>query len=333
VPQSGVPVNDGPVAPQEDTVPAVPSPELELEAPVVLPELDSAPIEPRQGGAAPVSRERTRHHDEKPYESVFHIEVEKITSNPQQPRRMFDEVGIKELAASIHEFGLLQPIVVSKIEREVPTGTEVTYQLVAGERRLLAARLLGLERIPAIIRNVNLERERLELAVIENIQREDLNPIETARAFARLQDEFRLTQREIAARLGKSREVIANSVRLLDLPTPIQEALEQGKISESHGRLLLTIDDPAIQTKLFDDLLANRMTTRDLRTRVDALKRSKKEPAEELPPELKMFREKLSAELGAPVSIHRSGETGKITITYYSDEELKSIVNRLAHGE
>jgi ParB/RepB/Spo0J family partition protein len=157
-------------------------------------------------------------HSEKPYEAVFHIEVEKIKPNPQQPRRDFNQDAIKELAASIREFGILQPLVVTKVVKEVPTGTDVEYYLIAGERRLRAAKYLGLERVPAVIKNVDLEKERLELAIIENLQRENLNPVEMGRAFARLQDEFRLTQREIAARLGKSREAVANTMRLLDLP-------------------------------------------------------------------------------------------------------------------
>ena len=263
-------------------------------------------------------------------EAIFQIETEKIHPNPDQPRRVFDEEQIRELAASIREFGLLQPIVVSKIEREVPTGTEVEYELISGERRLLAAKMLGLERIPAIVRNLSYDRERLELAVIENLQRENLNPIEMARAFARLQDEFRLTQREIASRLGKSREAIANTVRLLDLPPEIQESLQAGEISESHGRLLLTIDDPALQKRLFRDLLDNRLTTRELKNRA-----AKAQPEHAgrvtggVSPELKSLEERLSSELGAPVSIKQHGESGRITINFYSPEELRGILERL----
>lgn len=264
-------------------------------------------------------------------EAIFHIEVEKIKPNPDQPRREFSEEGIRELSVSIREFGLLQPIVVRKIEREVPTGTEVEYELISGERRLLAAKMLGMELIPAIIRKVEAGRERLEMAIIENLQRENLNPVEVARALSRLQDEFRMTQREIAARLGKSREAIANTIRLLDLPPYIREALEKNKITESHGRLLLTITEPALQEKLFRDLLERHLTTRELKSRVRMVKPSPKEEKETaLPPELKMLQEKLSSELGAPVQIHRHGDSGRITISFYSEEELKNIVDRLA---
>jgi ParB family chromosome partitioning protein len=334
---SNAPVSGDPtVLPAAEPMAELPAPPTTGQAEpsaAALPSGDAREPAPWPGAPAAGSRAAEKPRAPKQYDAVFHIEVEKIKPNPQQPRRNFDEAGLKELAASIREFGLLQPIVVTKIEREVPTGTEVEYQLVVGERRWLAAKLLGLERIPAIVRNVDLERERLELAVIENIQREDLNPIETARAFARLQDEFRLTQREIAARIGKSRETVANSVRLLSLPREIQEALEQGKVSESHGRLLLTIDDPALQLSLFHDLLANRLTTRDLKNRVEAARPKREQPpAPELSPELKMLQERLASQLGAPVTIHQGVGGGKVTITFYSEEELRNIADRLAGG-
>jgi len=267
-------------------------------------------------------------------QAVFHIEVSKIKPNPQQPRRDFNEESIKELAASIRQFGIIQPLVVTKIEKEVPTGTEVEYQIIAGERRWLAAKYLGLETVPAIVKVVDVERERLELAVIENIQRENLNPIETARAFARLQDEFNLTQREIAARLGKSREAVANALRLLDLPKQIQDAIAEGKISESHGRLLLTIEDPGMQQKLFEDLLKSNLTTRELKHKINTVKISKikdepKEKTQNFDPELKIIEEKLRLTFGTPVKISRDGQSGKIIIEFYSDEELKNIISKL----
>jgi ParB family chromosome partitioning protein len=267
-------------------------------------------------------------------DAVFQIEVEKITANPDQPRRNFDETALKELAASIREFGLLQPVVVAKVEREVPNGTAIEYQLISGERRLMAAKMLGMERVPAIIRNLTYNRESLELAVIENIQRENLNPIELARAYARLQDEFRLTQREVASRLGKSREVVANTVRLLDLPPNVQEAIQENQVSESHGRLLLTIDDPGLQQKLFKDLLENRLTTRELSSKARAGRPKKEALAhvdsdEGLSPDMRFLQERLSAELGAPVKIQQNGNSGKITINFYSEEELQQILNKL----
>jgi ParB family chromosome partitioning protein len=270
-------------------------------------------------------------------ERVFHIEVEKITSNPGQPRRNFNQDALRDLANSIREFGFLQPLVVSKIEKETHGGIAVEYQLIAGERRLMAAKLLGLRVVPAIVRNVNLEREKVELAVIENIQRENLSPIETARAFQRLQEEFRMTQREIASKLGKSREAIANTVRLLDLPSYLQEALEKGELSESHARFLLAIDDQNAQRRLFEDIVSQKLTTRDVKMRVEQMgggaggARRGRPPKSDtrLAPELKAMQESLAMELGAPVEIQKNANNGRITIIFYSEEELENILRRL----
>ena len=279
-------------------------------------------------------------NDDLAQESIFHIEVEKITANPDQPRRHFDQDALHELASSIREFGFLQPLVVSKIEKETPTGIAVTYQIIAGERRFMAAKLLGLPRVPAIIRNINLEREKLELGVIENIQRENLNPIEMARAFQRLQEEFRMTQREIAAKLGKSREVVANAVRLLDLPEYIQRAVEEGGLSESNARLLIAVEDPSAQKTLLEDIVQNKLTTRDVRERVQRVVASAGSPAGHrrgrpplqevhLAPEVKTLQDELSTSLGAPVEISKNANNGKITITFFSEEELENILRKL----
>jgi ParB family chromosome partitioning protein len=276
-----------------------------------------------------------------PQDYIFHIEVEKIRPNPNQPRRGFNEDAIREMANSIREFGILQPIVVSKVGKETPTGIDVEYQLIAGERRLRAAKLLGLRVIPAIIRNVDLEREKLELAVIENLQRENLNPVEMARAFQRLQEEFRMTQREIAAKLGKSRETVANTVRLLDLPEYIQDALQKGNLSESHARLLLAVENPAAQRQLFDDIVEHGLTTRDVQERVKRFgggtghrgRPSLAEMEANLPPEMRILQDELSSSLGAPVQIQKGAGSGKITISFYSQEELENILRKLGKEE
>jgi ParB family chromosome partitioning protein len=277
-----------------------------------------------------------------PQDYVFHIEVEKIHPNPSQPRRGFNEDAIREMANSVREFGFLQPLVVSKIERETPTGVGVEYQLIAGERRLRAAKLLGLRVVPVIIRNVDLEREKLELAVIENLQREDLNPVEMARAFQRLQEEFRMTQREIAAKLGKSRETVANTVRLLDLPEYIQDALQKGSLSESHARLLLAVQNPAAQKQLFDDIAEHGLTVRDAKERVQRFggggtghrgRPSLAEMEANLPPEMRALQDELSSSLGAPVQIQKGAGSGKIMISFYSQEELENILRRLGKEE
>ncbi|MFA5173367.1 MAG: ParB/RepB/Spo0J family partition protein [Candidatus Paceibacterota bacterium] len=263
---------------------------------------------------------------------IFHIEVEKIKPNPYQPRRFFDEEALKELASSIREFGVLQPLVVTKNIKDTPTGAEVEYELIAGERRLMASKLAGLERVPVIVKNSTPKKEKLELAIIENLQREDLNPIESARAFAKLQDEYGMTQREIASRLGKSREVVANSMRLLSLPSYIQQAVEEGKIGESQARLLLSVSNLDNQQKIFEDLLKNNLSVRELKnrivstnTRLNAINRFAS-----IDPEIKYLEETLSELLGTKVKVDKNGETGKITISFSSAEELKSIINRVS---
>ena len=198
-------------------------------------------------------------------DSVFWIEIDKIDPNPYQPRREFLESTLKDLSDSIREHGILQPILVTKREIETPTGLAVRYQLIAGERRWRAARMAGLSQIPAMIRRgVSDDRIRLELALIENVQREDLNPIEKAKAFKQLIDEFHLIQREISTRVGKSRETITNTLRLLTLPPEIQDGLSQGRISEGQGRaILMAGNDPAQQRLLYAEMGEHRMTVRE----------------------------------------------------------------------
>lgn len=264
---------------------------------------------------------------------IFHVELEKIIINPYQPRKEFDQEALKELASSIREFGILQPLVVSKIEEITDSGTHVTYQLIAGQRRLMASKLIGLKTVPVVIRNALKKAEALEMAIVENIQRADLNNIETARAYSRLSDEFGLTQREIAARLGKSREVIANALRLLSLPTEIQDAIAKGKINESHARLLLQIEEPSKQIEVFNRIVNENLSVRDIRRQV------KQQPAEavsaETKPltaedlELKQVERELSEFLGAPVNVEFSRAGGKIVIHFYSPEEAKGIAQKI----
>lgn len=267
-------------------------------------------------------------------EHVFLIEVNKITPNPYQPRREFDEEELKNLANSIREFGILQPLVVTKIIEDLPTGTNVRYQLIAGERRFRAASLIGLERVPAIIKNVALDKERLEMAIVENVQRANLNPIESARAYNRLQDEFKLTQREIAQRIGKSREVIANTMRLLNLPTNIQDAVSEGKIGESQARLLLTVDDLQQQQLLFDEILKANLSVREVKNKIDYLKSIKLNegkvaavnPAD---PEALNIKQQLEEALGTQVFVEKSGPSGTIKIQFSSPEELYALLQKM----
>jgi len=270
-------------------------------------------------------------------DAIFYIEVEKIKSNPHQPRLDFNEESLRELAASIQEFGILQPLIVLKIERDVETGTEVEYQLIAGERRLMAAKILGWKHVPAIIKKSDRKSNQLEIAITENLQRSDLNPIETARAYAKLQDEFNLTQREIAARLGKSRETIANTLRLLNLPSEIQDALAKNQINESQARLLLIVEDLSQQQNLFRQLLNNNLSVRELRQKIKKPQLSNS-PISQLSekntnPEIINLQEQLAELLGAKVKIDlpaSSDKGGKIVITFYSPEEIQGIIEKLS---
>lgn len=260
-------------------------------------------------------------------ESVFQIEIEKIKSNPYQPRKTFNKEDLEELAQSISEFGVIQPITVSKIVKEKPGGADVEYQLIAGERRLMASKIAGLERIPAIIKKVDTGKVRLEMALIENIQRSDLNALDAGKAYARLQDEFGLTQREIAVRMGKSREVIANTLRLLNLPSHMQTALAEGKINESQARGLLSFENITEQQKAFEQLLERKMIPRHVRE-----KGLRGHPQTQNPEELHLERQ-LEEKLGAPVKIIKNKDKGRIVIEFYSQDEWQSIIDSLLKDE
>lgn len=271
---------------------------------------------------------------------IFHIEVAKIRPNPEQPRRNFDQGALRELANSIREFGVLQPLLVLKIERDTDDGQEVEYQLIAGERRLRAAELAGLEQVPVVVHRSPLSpKEQLELSIIENLQREDLNPIEAARAFARLQDEFYLTQREIATRLGKSRESIANALRLLSLPSSVQLAIQDNKITESQGRALLMVSNPGEQEKLFHKVLEDRLSVREIRHKIKSIPTASAaeqkiggdiDLLEEYDdPEISELKEQLEEFFSAPVTIRKQGNSGRIVIEFYSPEELRGIALKL----
>jgi len=271
-------------------------------------------------------------------EQVFLIETSKISPNPFQPRSVFDDDKLRDLAESIREYGILQPLVVTKVEEETETGIQIHYQLIAGERRFRASMLIGLDRVPAVIRNIGLDRQRLELAIVENVQRADLNPIEAARAYARLQEEFNLTQREIAHRIGKSREVIANTMRLLNLPTKIQEAVSRGVIGESQARILLSIEDQKQQQILFEEIRDNSLSVRATKAKISYLKsidRKKESDSSKTTSDsmIEIIKKQLETSLGTPVKVEQSGSTGRITIEFYSSEELQAIANRFKTQE
>ena len=253
-------------------------------------------------------------------QAVFHIETEKIRPNPYQPRTAFPEAELEELARSVREFGVLQPIVVSKMVRETEMGTRVEYQLIAGERRLMAAKRAGLERIPAIVRKGDSSKLKFELALIENVQRSDLNAMESARAYQRLQEEFGLTQKDVAARVGKSRETVANTMRLLGLPEYLQEALKSGKITESHAREFLSLPEGQ-QKALYERLIAGGMSSRRVRERI----REAKAPD----PETRHLERGLEEKFGLPISISKRGGKGKVSVRFHSEEEFRALLNQL----
>lgn len=283
----------------------------------------------------PPARNYQDHFTPRRGESVFWIEIEKVDANPFQPRRVFDEAALRDLASSIREHGVLQPILVTKRERETPTGLDVRYQLIAGERRWRASRLAGLSQIPAIIRRgIPDDRIRLELALIENVQREDLNAMERARAYKQLIDEFHLVQREIAVRIGKSREAVANALRLLALTPEIQASLVQGAITEGHARaILMTGDDVMRQTMLYKEILSDGLNVRASENRARQIAGKtlvpRTRPARIVDPEAQEWQSRLEERFGTRVQLQRVGERGKIVVEFYSDEELRGLLNKL----
>ncbi|MEK7599404.1 MAG: ParB/RepB/Spo0J family partition protein [Patescibacteria group bacterium] len=268
-------------------------------------------------------------------ESVFWIEVDKIQPNPFQPRREFDEVKLKELAGSIREYGILQPLIVVRQEREVPTGTVVDYQLIAGERRLRAAKIAGLSHVPTLVRDEPAEKVKLELALIENVQREDLNSLDRARAFKQLMDEFNLRQRDVSLKIGKSREFVANTLRLLTLPDYIQKAIVDDRLTEGHARsLLMLTDHPEEQEALFNDIYFKRLSVRDAEraSRRIAIERVRKR--DDIPDaETRSLEEKLREALGTRVYIERKGIGGKIMIEFFSEDDLQNLISHVAKRE
>ena len=263
-------------------------------------------------------------------ESIFLIEVNKIKENPLQPRRDFNETELKSLADSIREHGILQPLIVTKIEEEIPSGIKVFYELVAGERRLKAAKISGLDFVPAIIRQKTDDKEKLELALVENIQRADLNAIEKARGYERLAKEFGLMQKQIAEKVGQSRELIANTMRLLQLPVEIQKAIESGKVSEGHGRAILTLNDDNQRLALFNEILTKNLSVRAVETLGRQIKGvSKRINENATDPETKVMESRLEDFLGTRVKLAKSGSRGRILIEFYSSEELNAILDKI----
>lgn len=263
--------------------------------------------------------------------AVYWIEVEKIAPNPYQPRKSFNQEALQELAGSIREYGILEPLIVTRQEIAHPQGLEVRYELVAGERRLSAAKLAGLRVVPAMIKELS-QRAKLELALIENLQRRDLNAIERARAFSRLVEEFALTQREIANRIGKSREYVSNTLRLLNLPEPVIQALESEKMTESQARLLLSVPDPHVRDELLAEVTIESLSIREMKRRISRKlvhRRPKEHAGLTFQQALDVVKTRLEEKLGTKVTITATDQGGHIAIAFYSPEELDRLIHAL----
>lgn len=270
-------------------------------------------------------------------DAIFWIDIDKINPNPYQPRRDFDPVALQDLSESIRMYGLLQPITVTRVETlKEDGGLAVHYELISGERRTRAAKLSGLTQIPAIIRAKEEDaRTKLELAIIENIQREDLNVIDRAKAFQQLVKEFGFKHAEVAEKMNKSREYVTNSMRLLSLPEHMLQALGEKRITEGHTRpLLMLVDRPEEQETLFQDILGRKLNVREsemIARRIAKDRARKKE--KELNPEIIEFEHKFNEVLGTKVHIETKEKGGQITIDYYDLVDLKKILDKLQNEQ
>lgn len=262
-------------------------------------------------------------------ESIFYVEIEKIKPNPLQPRKDFAGDVLNELADSIKEFGIIQPLVVSKIEKTTETGRQVEYQLIAGERRLRAAEIVGIDQIPVVIRKAS-DEQKLEIALIENIQRHDLNPMEKANAFKELIDNFNLSHKDVAEKVSKSREAVSNILRLLALPIEMQKAISEGKISEGHARAIVSLENSEKQRALFQEILDKKLTVRQ----AEKMAKSVKDPGHKakirnVDPEEKELESRLQEALGTKVSFSKRGNSGKIVIEFFGSDELDKFLARV----
>ena len=270
-------------------------------------------------------------------QSIFWIEIEKIKPNPFQPRREFNSAQLNDLADSIRQYGVLQPLVATRKEFTTEDGgLSVEYELIAGERRLRASKLAGVLQVPVIIRTgEQSDRMKLELAIIENIQREDLNAVDRARAFQQLAEKFNFKHHEIAKKVGKSREYVSNSMRILALPMEIIEALSGGKISEGHTRpLLMLTDRPQEQGTLFKEIMLKNLSVRDAESisRKIAVERARKKN-DGMDIEMIDLEHKLTEKLGTRVSIETKDFGGRVKIDFFSKEDLRNLLELISTGK
>jgi ParB family chromosome partitioning protein len=251
---------------------------------------------------------------------ISEIEVDRILPNEFQPRKTFADESMKELAASIKEHGVIQPIIVHRVGSN--------FGLIAGERRWRAARAAGLKTVPALVKEAT-KRELIEQALIENIQREDLNALEAAEAYKRLQDEFKLTQEDLARRVGKERSTITNFLRILSLPKEVKNDLASGALSMGHAKALLSLERVRDQIKVAAVITTRGLSVREAEALANKLKHPQKERKTKQSSELKAVEDKLKRSLGTKVSISAKGKGGRIVIEYFSDEELEGLLEKI----
>ncbi|MCX6779929.1 MAG: ParB/RepB/Spo0J family partition protein [Candidatus Magasanikbacteria bacterium] len=251
---------------------------------------------------------------------VWFVPLSKVTADPNQPRKNFDQDELNQLAASIKEHGVLQPILV--VEKN-----DGGYELVAGERRWRASHIAGMTTIPALIKKLA-DQQKVEISLIENIQRQDLDPIEEAFAYKRLMEEFDLTQQQVADKVGKSRPAVANAVRLLDLPVEVQAALVDRKINSGQARALLSLSTPQEQLDMLASMMGEKITVREIEREANKQKVLNHRPIRK-DANLLFLEDKLRAEFGTKVNITQKGDRGTIVVDYYSQEELKRVVKKL----
>lgn len=263
-----------------------------------------------------------------PKSGITQIPIAQIDPNPRQPRAKFDSGELDELAVSIREHGVIQPLIVTQGE------SAGKFTLIAGERRLLAAQLIELKEVPVIIRGAS-DQELVEIALVENVQRADLGPLEAAEAYRQLTEDFNLSHEEIAARVGKNRATITNTLRLLKLPDDVKESLTEGDITEGHARALLALSTPEAQSTALRSIIKNDLNVRQTEDLVRKLGGEK--PQKHIPPapdpEIKELEERLRQRLGTRVTLNQKKRGGTLTIHYYSAEELNTILDLIMGNE
>jgi ParB family chromosome partitioning protein len=306
--------------------------EKQAEAPANPPEKRSRPKHGLGRGLGALIPIEEPLFEEPPAGGIAEVPIASIVPNPYQPRQTLVPESLAELADSIREHGVLQPLIVSTLSPETEP-PQARYQLIAGERRLEAARAAGLTTVPVIIKEVS-SRQILALALVENLQRADLNPLEEASAYRQLMDEFGLTQEEVAAQVGKSRVAVANAVRLLKLPPVVRDALAEGRISEGHARALLSLAEDKQEAVLLEIVKKglNVRQTEELVRRL--LSAARTEPAQpQTSPETQALEERFRAALSTKVNLYRGKKGGRLVIHFYSEEELENIYRIIAGTE